>query len=39
MISRLQSVLDKLLDKKGIQHAVIAVESGDRSISLSLIHI
>ncbi len=33
MISRLQSVLDKLLDKKGIQHAVIAVESGDRSIS------
>ena len=33
MTSRLQSVLDKLLDKKSVQHAVLAIESGDRSVS------
>ena len=33
MTSRLQSVLDRLHDKKGVQHAVLAVESGDRSFS------
>lgn len=35
MISGLQSVLDTLLDKKGVRHAVLAVESGDRSVSWS----
>jgi D-alanyl-D-alanine carboxypeptidase len=30
--TRLQSVLDDLLKKRGVRHAVMAVESGDRSL-------
>ena len=32
MTASLQSVLEELLGKRGVQHAVLAVESGDRSV-------